>query len=165
MDSLIKFTAQYLIVAVIGCVALVWFKLPKINKWRFVFTVIVAGVIALVLARISSHYYYDPRPFVTQHVQPLFYHAPDNGFPSDHSLLAMALTAIVYFFNKRLAVVMLIPTVLIGVARVLAKVHSPLDIGAAWVLGVVGAVAGYYLVNYYSTRRLQKNNSESNVVS
>lgn len=165
MDSLIKFTAQYLIVAVVAGVALAWFVAPKANRWRFTLSVVAAGVIALVLSKIASRLYYDPRPFVTQHVQPLFYHAPDNGFPSDHSLLAMALTAIVYFFNKRLAVVMLIPTVLIGVARVLAKVHSPLDIGAAWVLGVVGAVVGYYLVNYYSTRRLQKNNSESNVVS
>lgn len=165
MDTLIKFTAQYLIVAVIAVVALAWYKAPKENKWRFVFTVATAGVIALVLARIASKMYYDPRPFVTQHVQPLFYHAPNNGFPSDHSLLAMALTATVYYFNKRLAGLMLVFTALIGVARVLAKVHSPIDIAGAWLIGIIGAVAGYYLVNYFWTRRTQKNNSGSNVVS
>lgn len=165
MDNLIIFTAKYLILAVIAGVVVAWFVTPKINRWRFTLSVVVAGVIALVLARIASRLYYDPRPFVTEHVQPLFYHAPNNGFPSDHSLLAMALTAIVYFFNKKLAVIMLIPTVLIGVARVLAKVHSPIDIAGAWLIGIIGAVAGYYLVNYFWTRRLQKSNSESNVVS
>lgn len=165
MDSLIRFIAQYLIVAIVAGVVVAWFMAPKVNRWRITLSVITAGIIALVLSRIASRLYYDPRPFVTEHVQPLFYHAPDNGFPSDHSLLAMALTATIYFFNKKLAGVMLILTVLIGVARVLAKVHSPLDIGAAWVIGIVGAVAGYYLVDYYWTRRLQKSNSESNVVS
>lgn len=164
MDNLITFTAQYLILAVAAGVTVAWFLAPKINQLRFALSVVVAGVIALVLSRIASHYYYDPRPFVTENVKPLFDHAADNGFPSDHSLLAMALTASTYFFNKRLAGIMLVLTVLIGVARILAKVHSPLDIGAAWVIGIVGAVAGYYLVNHFWTRRLQKNNSENNVV-
>ena len=153
MDSLIKFTAQYVIVAVIAGVVVAWYKAPKDNRWHFTLSVAVAGVIALVLARLASKMYYDPRPFVTQNVQPLFYHAPNNGFPSDHSLLAMALTATVYFFNKRLAGIMLVLTALIGVARVLAKVHSPIDIAGAWLIGIIGAVAGYYLVNYYLAKR------------
>ena len=153
MDSLIKFTAQYVIVAVIAGVVVAWYKAPKDNRWRFTLSVAVAGVIALVLARLASKMYYDPRPFVTQHVQPLFYHAPNNGFPSDHSLLAMALTATVYFFNKKLAWIMLALTAFIGVARVLAKVHSPIDIVGAWLIGIIGAVAGYYLVNYHLAKR------------
>lgn len=153
MDSLIKFTAQYVIVAVIAGVVVAWYKAPKDNRWRFTLSVAVAGVIALVLARLASKMYYDPRPFVTQHVQPLFYHAPNNGFPSDHSLLAMALTATVYFFNKKLAWIMLALTTFIGVARVLAKVHSPIDIAGAWLIGIIGAAAGYYLVNYYLAKR------------
>lgn len=153
MDSLIKYTAEYMIVLVIAAVAVTWYLLPKINRWRFILSVAVAGVIALVLARIASRVYYDPRPFVTQHVQPLFYHAPNNGFPSDHSLLAMALTVSVYFFNKRLAGIMLVLTALIGVARVLANVHSPIDIAGAWLIGIIGAVAGYYIVSYYLAKR------------
>jgi len=160
MDSLIKFTAEYLIVAVVAGVAIAWFMVPKVNRWRLTSSIVLAGVIALVLARIASRLYYDPRPFVTEHVQPLFHHAPDNGFPSDHSLLAMALTATVYFFNKRLSVVMLVLTIVIGVARVLAKVHSPLDIGAAWLLGIIGATASYYIVHNYWSRRLHKIGSE-----
>lgn len=156
MDNLIIFTAQYLILAVAAGVTVAWFLAPKVNQLRFALSVVAAGVIALVLSRIASRLYYDPRPFVTENVKPLFDHAADNGFPSDHSLLAMALTASTYFFNKRLAGIMLVLTVLIGVARVLAKVHSPIDIGGAWIIGVIGAAASFYLVKYFWTHRSQK---------
>jgi undecaprenyl-diphosphatase len=81
---------------------------------------------------------------VSEHVKPLISHAANNGFPSDHALFTMTITAITYYFSKKTAAVMLVLTIIIGVARVLALVHSPLDIGAGWVIGVIGAVAGYY---------------------
>ena len=46
MDSLIKFIAQYLIVAVIAGVVVAWYKTPKESRWRFMLSVAVAGVIA-----------------------------------------------------------------------------------------------------------------------
>ena len=100
---------------------------------------------------LAGHLYYDPRPFVTEHVKPLIPHGPDNGFPSDHALFTMTLTVITYFFNKKIASVMLILTIAVGAARVLAKAHSPLDIGSGWVLGIIGAVCGFYLMRWVFT--------------
>ena len=153
MNSIIVFCAQYLFLLVILIIGVAWLKHPKADRWRFFASVIVAGAIAFVLSRIAGKLYYDPRPFVVEHVKPLFPHIADNGFPSDHALLTGTLTAITYFFNKKAATLMLVPTVIIGAARVLAKVHSPLDIGGGWVFGIIGSVAAYYLVKWYFARR------------
>ncbi len=51
---------------------------------------------------------------------------------------------------------MFVLAVIIGVARVLAKVHSPLDIGAGWLFGIVGAMAGYYLTRWLFKKYVQQ---------
>jgi undecaprenyl-diphosphatase len=153
MDTIIKFCAQDLFLFVVaGTVAVGW-MLPKANRLRFGVAVVLAGIIALVLSRVAAKLYYDPRPFVTEHVKPLISHAADNGFPSDHALLTMTLTAITYFFNKKIAAGMLVLTVIVGWARIAAKIHSLLDIGGAWLIGVVAAAAAYYLAYWWFNRR------------
>lgn len=154
MNAIIVFCAQYLFILVILLEILAVIRLGKgvDSKVKFLVAIILAGVIAFILSRISSQLYYDPRPFVREHVKPLFPHAPDNGFPSDHALLTGTLTAIAYFYNRKYANLMLIPTLIIGVARVLAKVHSPLDIGGGWVFGIIGSFAAYYLVRWAITK-------------
>lgn len=149
MNRIIVFSAQYLLVFVVLLLAIAWLKTAKQIKIKFLVATILSGIIALVISRIASKLYFDPRPFVTQHVKPLFPHAADNGFPSDHALLTGTLTAITYFYSKKFAVWMTILTFLVGLARVLAKVHSPLDIAAGWVFGIIGAVTSYYLVEWY----------------
>jgi len=145
MDSIIVFCAEYLILFVIAGIGLAWLQTTKNLKLQFIVASILASVIAFVLSRIAAKLYYDPRPFVTQHVKPLIAHQTDNGFPSDHALLTGTLTAITYFFNKKVALGMLVLTIIVGIARILAKVHSPLDIAASWAIGIIGAIAGYYL--------------------
>lgn len=147
MDSLIKFCAQYLFVFVVLLIVIAWLRAERSLKSKFLATAILAGIIALIISRIASKLYYDPRPFVTEHVKPLIAHAADNGFPSDHALFTATLTAVAYFFNKKYASVMLVLTIIVGVARILAKVHSPLDIAAGWVLGVIGAVLAYFIID------------------
>ena len=156
MNSIIIFCASYLYLFVVLGIGIAWLKTNKDTKVQFIVATIIAGVIAFILSRIASKLYYDPRPFVTQHVKPLISHAADNGFPSDHALLTGMLTAITYFYNKKVALGMLVLTVIIGVARILAKVHSPLDISAGWLFGVIGSVAGYYIVQYFWSRQKAK---------
>ena len=155
MDALIIFGANYLIILVVGALGLVWWIVDRPRKVELVVLAVVAGGIALILSRIAGHLYFDSRPFVVEHVQPLIGHSADNGFPSDHALLTMTLTAVVFFYNKKVAVAMAVMTVLIGVARVAALVHSPLDIAAGWVIGILGAVAAYYLVGWAMKRFLR----------
>lgn len=134
-----------------------WLKTTRDQKLKFAASIVLAGIIAYAVAKVAGKIYYDPRPFVTAHVQPLIQHAADNGFPSDHALLTATLTAVTYFFNRKLALGMALLTIIVGIARILARVHSPLDIAGGWVLGVIGAVIGYYFVTWYWRRHPKAN--------
>jgi PAP2 superfamily. len=72
--------------------------------------------------------------------------------------LSGTLTAVTFFFSKKYGYLLLVLTVIIGVARVLAKVHTPLDIGAGWIFGIIGAVCSYYIVNLYIKKKLPNYN-------
>lgn len=145
MNTIIVFCAQYLYLFVIVGIGITWLLTTKNLKVQLIVATVIAGATAFILSRIASKLYYDPRPFVAQHVKALIAHQTDNGFPSDHALLTMTLASITYCFNRKIATVMLFLTFIIGIARVLAKVHAPLDIGAGWFFGIIGAIAGYYL--------------------
>lgn len=156
MDPAIVFCAQYLIVAVVAILAYVWFSQNANNKKQMLITGLIAGAIAVVLAQIAAALFYNPRPFVGGQVAPLFAHGPDNGFPSDHAWFTMTLTAIIFYYNRRLFYVSLLATVVIGAARVAAHVHSPIDIVAGILIGIVAAVAGYWAANQLLNRHSTK---------
>ncbi len=138
MDSIIIFCAKYLIFFIGLLAAYTYYRTNK--RREFLIAVILAIIIALILAKLAGAIYYHPRPFVTEHIKPLISHGSDNGFPSEHTVAAMTLTTVIYFYRKKFAALALGLTFFVGLGRVLAHVHSPIDIigGVA-----IGAVAGY----------------------
>ena len=148
MDNLIIFCAKDVIVLVVLGWLLAMWRIRKDLRLQFLIATLLASIFAVVLSRIASKLYYDPRPFVSQHIKPLIDHAADNGFPSDHALFTMTLTAVTYFYSRKLAGLMLVGTILVGVARVLAHVHSPLDIAMGWLIGCVSAALGFYVARW-----------------
>ena len=152
MEEIIIFSAKYLIVGVIIGVIATLLKINRSAKLQFIGTVIIAGGIAFLIARTLSHIFYDPRPFVDLGVKPLIDHTADNGFPSDHALFSMTLTAATYFFSRKIAYGMFVVTLIIGAARVAALVHSPIDILGAWAIAISGAILSYFIVRRIFSR-------------
>ena len=78
----------------------------------------------------------SPRPFVVDHVPPLIPVATENGFRSDHTLLAMAVADVVFAFRRRAGSVLFALAALVGLGRVAAHVHHPIDVvGSALPMG------------------------------
>jgi len=131
------FFAKYLYIVVI-LVAVVYVLLQKRSTQK---SMIILTVIALpfiyIVAKIAGHFYYDPRPFVQMHITPLIPHAPDNGFPSDHTLISAAFASILFVFNKKWGIVAFILAILVGISRVYTHVHSPIDIIGSLVISIV----------------------------
>ena len=140
MDTLISLIAQYAVFLSLVIVAIVWLRLSRQQRWEFALTGAVGGVVALGLLKLGSALYFDPRPFVTEHIAPLFPHASDNGFPSDHTLLGIFLAMCVFLYSKKWGVVLVAIAIAIGVARVEAHVHHPIDILGAIAFAVVAAL-------------------------
>ncbi len=128
MNYLIIFGAKYLYLIEIILFA-IYFFLQKRNKQK---SIIILSVVSLPLAYIFSKVlasvYFDPRPFLIDHFTPLIASSTDNGFPSDHTLLASAIASIIFFHNKKLGIVAWVIAFAIGISRVLAGVHHFVDI-------------------------------------
>lgn len=119
-----------------------WFwDLPKKQKSGAALYMIIAMTLMYLMAKLGALLYLDPRPFVTGHFIPLIPHAPDNGFPSDHTLLTAALAALIFPFNRKISTTIWIITALVGFSRVYAGIHHPVDI--------VGSVGIALLVSFF----------------
>jgi undecaprenyl-diphosphatase len=113
------------VVILIGIISIIVNKLPK---KKIVITSILSLPLSLVIAKIASHFIYNPRPFVVLNSLPLISHAADNGFPSDHTLICAAVASIVFLYNKKLGIFLFVLTAFVGLSRILALVHHPIDI-------------------------------------
>lgn len=91
--------------------------------------VIISGVLSFLLAKIATHIYQDPRPFLANpHIHPLFDSSRDNGFPSDHTLLAGLLAFTMLPYARRVGAGLVIVALLVGWGRVAGHVHHLKDI-------------------------------------
>lgn len=140
MDSIVVFVAKYALFFSLAVVVAVWLRLPRRQKWEFVVWAVIGGAIALALVKLGGALYYDQRPFVTDHVVPLFAHAPDNGFPSDHTAVSMFAAVLVLYYARRWGVVLVVVSLLIGASRIDAHLHRPIDILGAIAIAVVSAL-------------------------
>jgi len=70
----------------------------------------------------------------------------DPGFPSDHAMVAGAVTAGLFLVDRRLGWVSAAAAVLMAVSRVYIAAHYPLDVVVGLLLGAAISLAGYFLL-------------------
>jgi undecaprenyl-diphosphatase len=102
-----------------------------------VITAGVTGVMAEVFTQIGGAIYNDPRPFVVRHFHPLIAHIADNGFPSDHALLAAFLVVCV-LRTRFWRAVPVVTTLAVLVDWVGAGIHHPIDVIGSAVFVALG---------------------------
>lgn len=131
MNMLIIFGAKYLLF--VSAVVAIFYLLKQSRERQkeiIIFSVIIFPL-SYGVAKILGHFYFDPRPFAAGHFTPLISHAADNGFPSDHTLLAAAIAAAIFRFNKKIGWLLFFLAILIGLARVLTGIHHIVDIAGS----------------------------------
>ncbi|HEU0085564.1 MAG TPA: phosphatase PAP2 family protein [Candidatus Paceibacterota bacterium] len=110
------------------------------NNWKKFAPIVVSLVSAWVVANVLKIILSTPRPldFITD-ITPIIEES-GYGFPSSHTTFFMALAVAIYMTSKKAGTVFIIIALVIGLARISAGVHSPVDI-----LGglVVGAIIAY----------------------
>jgi len=106
----------------------------KRTKRKMLLLSLIALPAAYAVAKIAGIFYFNPRPFISDGVVPLFTHVASNGFPSGHMLFAAALATIVLMFNRPVGILLWVMAVVVGIARVLAGVHHYIDILGASVI-------------------------------
>ena len=143
--SLISLMADAAVIPVIliGAWALIY-KVPKGKRYAAYCRVLMAGLTSYMLAQFVAVVYQPEtvRPFELLGVNPGALFLNNAGFPSDHALFVTAITLAVWFEtrSKKITAILATLTVLVCVGRVLALVHTPLDVIGGVLIAFVGAL-------------------------
>lgn len=147
--DVIRFIADWLMFG-IGALALYAFafRVPRKAWWHWAWRIVLAGLTCYAVARLVGHFWQpaELRPFQLLGVAPGAAYLPNPGFPSDHALFAMFLTLAVWYStrSKVLGLIMLAMTLAVCVGRVLALVHTPLDVAGGILIAFTGVIWYYY---------------------
>ncbi len=147
MNTVIIFLASYLYLIIVA-LAVIAFILSK-NKKRLIMNTAIALPLSYFLGKILGALISSPRPYMIEHVQPLIHAATDNGFPSDHVLLTATLSLIVLTRSRRLGISLCLLTVFVGIGRVLASAHHPVDVIGSWVISLVVVLISSIIVQKF----------------
>lgn len=149
LDFVIVFIAEWYGLIIL---ALLFFYLYKHRDdlKKGVGDILVVGITA-VAAWFIAHFFKDVfhtlRPFdVLSWVDPLIYKT-GFAFPSGHATFFMALASVLWYYHKYLGLFFGFSAVIIGIARVSAGVHWPLDIVGGWILGAMISIVAHKVLS------------------
>lgn len=132
-DNLIVFFAVYFpyLVILLAALFLIFYR----KSWKEFFLVFFSSGLAVFFDLIFKYLIHTPRPFVAfANISGLF---PESGyaFPSGHATFFMALAISLFFLNKKTGYIFMFFALLIGIARIIAGAHFPIDILGGFILG------------------------------
>lgn len=154
MPTLIQLIADYAVFPVIllGTYALIS-KIPSDSRYEAYCRIVMAGLTTFLLAKLLGTVYQPAleRPFELMGVAAGASFLDNPGFPSDHALFVAAITLAVWFEtrHKLITGILAALVVLVCVGRVLALVHTPLDILGGLAVAALGA-AWYFTAPRYN---------------
>lgn len=146
MEYAIGLAADGLLVLVLLiAVFTLFFRVPSGAKRYDIYSrIIMAGVSSYMFAKLVALVFQPDglRPFEKLGLEPGAAYLDNPGFPSDHALFAVFLTLAVWFAirDRRIAIIMATLTIVMSLSRVLALVHTPLDIAGGFVFAFMGAL-------------------------
>lgn len=161
IELLIRLMADVAVIPVIliGAYALL-FKVPKGKRFEAYSRVLMAGLTAYLIAKFVATIYQPTtlRPFELLGVEAGALYLNNPGFPSDHALFVTAITAAVWFETrqKRLTILLATLVALICIGRVVALVHTPIDVIGGVAIALIGAL--WYIQQPYQQRVEKRGN-------
>ncbi len=144
METVIKILADGLMVPVLLLAAYVLImKVPHTHRYDTYTRIFMAGISAYLLAKIVGALWQPEteRPFEKLGIEAGAAYLNNPGFPSDHILFATFLTLAVWYATKSrtFTLIMAGMTLLVAMGRVLANVHTVLDVTGGVIFALVGA--------------------------
>ncbi|MCX6704031.1 MAG: phosphatase PAP2 family protein [Candidatus Woesebacteria bacterium] len=139
-DITVEFLATFLIWFLYAGLLVLWLIDGRIKKEQVIHA-LLASLAAWLITLLIKHFFPTIRPFVRNggEVDVLF-KPTDAAFPSAHTALAFSLAVTVFMHNRKVGWFYLGGALLIGIARVLANVHYPIDILGGALIGTLVAV-------------------------
>lgn len=117
--------------------------------WKILFYPLISALFSRFLISSLIYFFYkEPRPANLTGTKTLIPVPSNPSFPSSHAAVFSAISFALFFFNINLAIIFLVLSVIMGVARVFCGVHWFHDIVGGFISGFISSVAIYYLLNF-----------------
>ena len=133
-----------LILVLLASAAVIGYDTIRKRLWQSLPYAVMAGLTSLLIAKLVSLVYQPSvmRPFLEQGVQAGAAFIDNPGFPSDHALLGTVAVLATYAVTRRRWVSLVLAgiVVVMCVARVVALVHTPLDVMGGVAIGLIGGL-------------------------
>ncbi|MDK2899226.1 MAG: hypothetical protein PWQ10_413 [Patescibacteria group bacterium] len=130
-------------IVLIGSYSLI-FKIPKSQRFEAYKRVLMAGLTVYLLAKLIGAVYQpsSSRPFEVIGTVAGASFLNNPGFPSDHTLFFTAIACAVWFetHQKNITIILVILIILVCLGRVIALVHTPMDVIGGVVIALFGSV-------------------------
>ncbi|SMB97210.1 phosphatase PAP2 family protein [Deinococcus hopiensis] len=136
--SLARFCASLLLFVLLGLLAVAAWLMRRQLTWKYAARVVVSLTVATVLTLLTNHLVLDPRPFVVEHYSPLAHASADNGFPSDHTLVAALFVGWAGWLNRRWSLAFALGLAAIILGRLAIGAHHSLDVLGSLVFAALG---------------------------
>ncbi len=148
MQEAVIVIAQYFVAIPVLVFIYVLWRSKSYERKQLLITLVLGTLVTVLLAKLGSAVYNDPRPFVRDGVTPLFSHAPDNGFPSDHTTYSTLIAWAVFTRSKVFGGILLVVALLVGGSRVMAGVHHGWDIAGGFAIATLGFCLSGVLIHF-----------------
>lgn len=147
MELIVKLLADGLMVPIVLLAGYALLRRVRRGSIYDIYThIFMAGITSYIVAKFVGALWQPElrRPFEELGSKAGAAYLNNPGFPSDHTLFAGFLTLAVWYAtkNRKLTIAMAILSLLVAIGRVLALVHTPLDVTGGFVFAGVG-VLGY----------------------
>jgi undecaprenyl-diphosphatase len=150
MDTLIIFSAQYLIFVLVVAAAVLIYMSGR--RKQLALTLIVALPLAYALARIAGLLFAHEQPFAAEGFEPLIPHEIDNSFPSDHVALAGVFASVGFLAHRYAGLVLGALTLLIGASRMAAGLHYSVDVVMGVAIALLATALAAWAVSLFFQR-------------
>lgn len=137
---------------------ILFFLILLVAGWLYARREAVSKMAALVWAGIGTllavainqpivNHFHEARPYTNlSHILVLAHKSADFGFPSDHSVMAGAVTAGLFLVNPILGSVSLVFALLLAFSRVYIAAHYPYDVLTGLAVGAIVVFVGYFVL-------------------
>jgi len=154
VDTVVVIGAKYLIYIVAFLAVTVTLLSERSVRFNLIKLTLFSFPIAFLLSLIAAALFYDTRPFVVEQITPLIPHSADNGFPSDHTLFAMTAALTVLVYKRKMGMLLGVLAVIVGVFRVVAKIHYPIDIVGGIAIAIVAVSLAWIILKTLTKHRV-----------
>ncbi len=134
---MVTFLASILIWLMFFGLIVLWVIDGNIKRETVIHSV-YACLVAYLVTELIKTLFPTLRPFQVYDLMPLTTTIPGDGaFPSSHTAVAFALSVTILKHDKKVGILYLVMAGLVGVARIMAHVHYPIDIIAGAFIGTI----------------------------